>query len=299
MIRLVVCDLDNTLYDWVAFFVPAFDAMVDELAGTTKIDPHELRQSFKRVHQEQGTSEYAFAIQQLDALDELNEGLSTRQILERYRPAVEAFRRERKARLRLYDGVLTTIANLRRRGIRVVAHTDAMMFYAAARIRQLCLENELDGLVAQQDHGLPPGLEAADVRQYDDDWYRPRLSYVEELPPELMKPNPDVLSEILTQMAVSSSEAVFVGDSLTRDISMAQSAGVHDVYAAYGVSHDSALYARLVEVTHWTDEDVARETQLKQLDVRPSWTIDSFPELLHVIEKVDAGAESRASGARA
>ena len=29
-LKVLVCDLDNTLYDWVGFFVPALYAMVDE-----------------------------------------------------------------------------------------------------------------------------------------------------------------------------------------------------------------------------------------------------------------------------
>lgn len=38
MIKLLISDLDDTLYDWTGFFVPAFYAMADEIARMTGID---------------------------------------------------------------------------------------------------------------------------------------------------------------------------------------------------------------------------------------------------------------------
>jgi phosphoglycolate phosphatase-like HAD superfamily hydrolase len=287
VIRVVVTDLDNTLYDWVAYFVPSFNAMVSELRDATGIDEAELRKSFQRVHQRLGTTEYAFAIQELDVLAERHTTLSWREILDHYRSAVEAFREVRRETLRLYPGVAETIERLRSQGIKVVAHTDAMMFYAAARVRQLGLELQLDGLVAQRDHGLPSGVRPEDVRQYADEWYAPRVPYVEELERSLIKPNPGVLREILANVGASTTEALFVGDSLTRDVAMAQAAGTHDVYAAYGVTHDSDLYRQLVEITHWTASDVARETELRTVQVHPTWTIDSFDSLPEIVTELD------------
>jgi FMN phosphatase YigB (HAD superfamily) len=37
-LKLLVTDLDNTLYDWVTFFAQSFDAMVAKLIEMTGID---------------------------------------------------------------------------------------------------------------------------------------------------------------------------------------------------------------------------------------------------------------------
>ena len=38
MIKLVVTDMDNTLYSWIDYIVPSVEAMVGSVAGVTKAD---------------------------------------------------------------------------------------------------------------------------------------------------------------------------------------------------------------------------------------------------------------------
>ena len=45
----LITDLDDTLYDWIGFFIPAFYAMVDELVVITGIDKNVLL-SKKSIH---------------------------------------------------------------------------------------------------------------------------------------------------------------------------------------------------------------------------------------------------------
>jgi phosphoglycolate phosphatase-like HAD superfamily hydrolase len=70
-----------------------------------------------------------------------------------------------------------------------------------------------------------------------------------------------------------------------RDIAMANNAGVHSIWARYGTQYDPACWAYLVKITHWTNEDVAREKDLKArfADVKPDYTIDSFSELSRIL----------------
>jgi hypothetical protein len=46
-----------------------------------------------------------------------------------------------------------------------------------------------------------------------------------------------------------------------------------------------SLWKVLVRVTHWTDEDVAREKELKREyeRIEPDYTIDSFGELMDIL----------------
>ena len=62
MNRLLVCDLDNTLYDWVSYFVPSFYAMVDKVVEITGWDREQLLDEFQKVHQKHNDAEHPFAL---------------------------------------------------------------------------------------------------------------------------------------------------------------------------------------------------------------------------------------------
>ncbi len=99
---------------------------------------------------------------------------------------------------------------------------------------------------------------------------------------EERKPNPDVLEDLCSREGFGVEEAVYVGDSLTRDINMAKNASVYAVWARYGTRFDRQDWWVLVNVTHWTDEDVKREQKLKKTsqDAEPDYAIDSFSDLV-------------------
>lgn len=290
MIKIVVCDLDNTVYDWVSYYVPAFDALIAELERSAGVDERALLASFQRAHQAHGTSEYAFVLSELDVLRDA-EALAARS--GGLHPAIAAFRREARLRLRLYPGVRETLRALRAQHRTVAAYTDAMTAYADARIAQLGLTDLVDELIATADHPVPPGaldsLSYFPIAQFSQ---RSAVKHM-ELPGHLRKPNPEALLALLDRYDAHPEEAMYVGDSLTRDISMAQAGGLHDVYAAYGRSYSPDLWARLVRVTHWTNEDVQREQRLAETPITPTHTVSSFSELLGLVRTLD-GFPSRA-----
>ncbi len=292
MIKLVITDLDNTLYNWVEYFVPSFNAMLQELVRLTGIDEAALKNSFKRVYQRHRTTEYSFAIQELDVLSKENAGVPLAKVLEKYNSAIRAFQRARRKTLHLYDGVSATLQELRRQDRKIAAHTDAMMFYAEGRLKQLEIEDLFDALVAPRDHGLPPGTRLEDVRyHHTPETYKARIPLKRALEPGLLKPNPQCLRDIMSTFGVAPKETVYVGDSLHKDVRMAQLSGVHDIYAAYGRQINPEHYRELVGITHWTDEDVIREKDLQAVTVKPRFTIQRFPELLQVVRDIETAGE--------
>src|SRR5689334_11251035 len=106
MIKLVVVDLDNTLYDWVGYYVPSFEALVGELEGEHEIDREALLDAFRAVHQRRGTSEYAFVLTELDVLHDVEARAATGSDPH---PAIAAFRHKSRETLHLYDGVAETL----------------------------------------------------------------------------------------------------------------------------------------------------------------------------------------------
>jgi hypothetical protein len=55
--KLLITDLDNTLYDWVTFFTASFRSMVTELTSMLETSDN-LLEEFKSIHQRCGTSEH-------------------------------------------------------------------------------------------------------------------------------------------------------------------------------------------------------------------------------------------------
>jgi hypothetical protein len=105
------------------------------------------------------------------------------------------------------------------------------------------------------------------------------------------KPDATVLKAILADLNVPEEECIYVGDSLFKDVAMAQDAGVEDVWARYGQAQSRPEYDLLREVTHWSDADVQRERLVRGRDVNPRHTLtNSFAELLTQFEFGDSRA---------
>src|SRR5262249_48423833 len=132
------------------------------------------------------------------------------------------------------------------------------------------------------------GAQPQDVRYHrGHEPYKARIALKRALGPGLVKPNPQCLRDIMNTFGVAPEETVYVGDSLHKDVWMAQMCGVHDVYAAYGRQVDKEHYRQLVEISHRTAEEVSLERQPAGLTVKPSVAITSFAELLEVVRKIE------------
>lgn len=287
-IKLVITDLDNTIYNWVDFYVPSFLAMIHELSHLTKIDEEDIKASFKKIHERYKTTEYAFAIQELDILAEKNRGLTLCEILNKYDSAIKAFRKTRKKTLHLYTGVKETLPELRNQGKRIIALTDTLMFYAVHRIKYLGIEDLYDGIFAPADHGFPYQTNPKDFRFYNEaEKYETKIPIKVEMDPSIRKPNPKILFTIIEKFKVEPRQVVYIGDSLSRDILMAQKCGVHDVLAKYGHDYNKRYYNELLKFTYWTNKEVEEEMKLRAMGVNPTFSISSFPELLSVIQRLE------------
>jgi phosphoglycolate phosphatase len=197
-----------------------------------------------------------------------------------YDEAIHAFRRARKSALRLYPGVREALEHARDAGALLVGYTESMAFYTADRMRRTGLDELLHYLYSAPDHDLPEGLGPQELRMYPDEHYLLKRTKHRHTPRGALKPNPELLLQIVKDLDADPRRVAYVGDSLMKDVAMAQQAGVADVWARYGVAHGQEEYELLRRVTHWTKEDVEREKKLTKADVRPTYTIEAFDEIL-------------------
>lgn len=279
---VLITDLDNTLFDWVDVWYRSFKAMLDQLVLDSGIPKETLIADFKSVHEKHGTAEYAFSIEELPSLLATFPG---EDLTDKFDSAIAAFRAARASALRLYPTVSETLEQLKDKRCLVVGYTESMSFYSRYRVRKLGLDRILDYLYSPPDHELPAGFAREDIRRYPPEQYELRRTVHRHIPSGELKPNPKVLLDIIRDIGAIPSEAIYIGDSLMKDVTMARNAGVADVWAKYGIAQNREEYELLRKVTHWTSKDVEREKALKQEDIKPSCVLES--NLGEVLERFE------------
>ncbi|MDV5141012.1 HAD family hydrolase [Chimaeribacter arupi] len=279
MKKMIVTDLDNTLYDWVSFYAQSFDAMLTKLEGVLEVSRDELIQDFKKIHVKHGNSEYPFAALQLDCVKRKLPASTSEERARYLDEAFHSFNSTRKKSLTCYPGVHDTLYKLREMGVVIVGHTEAPIRNAIFRLEKLDLIKYMKHLYSPQDRYYE------ELNESSKNWIESYGDFIFKLDEEERKPNPKLLLDICAREGVDPRDALYVGDSLVKDIAMANKAGVDSVFASYGKQHEKKYWDILVSITHWSESDVVRESKLKEAYAheKPAFTIDNFSELLDII----------------
>jgi phosphoglycolate phosphatase len=285
-VSLLITDLDNTLWDWFDAWYASFSAMLHRLSELSSIPQNLLEKEIQAVHQRRGTSEYSYLLNELPSLLKKHPNEKPSEV---YDEAIHVLNRERLRHTKLYIGVKETLHELRRRKVPVVAYTESVAFWSEWRIRRTGLDGLIKVMYSSPDHDFPSGVSVQQLRTLPPSAYGLRETVHKHVPPRTLKPNAQILRSILADFSASPNEAVYVGDSLMKDVVMAQELEVHDVLAQYGISHDREGYELLRRVSHWTPEDIQREKDLSvQPTVSPTYTLaDGFSQLLSMFNFVE------------
>ena len=276
-IKLLVTDLDNTLYDWVTYFTLSVFEMLSVAADILKISEVDLSQDIKKVHQKHHNTEHPFALLETDAVALAFPDLTRKQRAERMDAAFYAFNKSRKQTLRLYPGVREALETIQEQGSYIVGHTEATVPNALFRIRNLDIENIITSLYATEPTGDGHTDEERSVEFLST---QINLKYLAK---EERKPDPRILLDICNDVGVSPSQTLYVGDSISRDVGMAKESGAWAALAEFGTKYDRHLWDQLVTITHWTTEDIerARNAQKKFGHAKPDVILrDSYAEVL-------------------
>jgi phosphoglycolate phosphatase len=286
-VKLLVTDLDNTLYDWVTFFAHAFYKMVDVAVPLLGVPKEDLLDQLREVHRRHHNSEHPFALLETAAVQQKMPALTRSERAQQLDEAFHAFNSARQQSLRPYPGVLDTLRALRSQGVRIVAHTEATVTNAQFRLSKLGLSPLIERLYAVQhtgdDHPVPERQEQLTA-----------VPHVRHLRQDERKPDPQVLLDICSDTGIPPKLTVYVGDSISRDIGMAKAAGVWAVWARYGTHFDASAWDALVRITHWTEEDVRRANEAKARfgDAEPDVVLDQFSELPMQFDFLAAGGSA-------
>lgn len=268
---LLITDLDNTLWDWFEAWHASFSALIENLVRLSGIDRAVLERQIKFVHQQRRTTEYSNLLREVPSLVH---AAAPRDPMEVFDEALHAQNSVRVSTTRLYPTVLQSLQSLKKEGIAVVAYTESGAFWTEWRIKRLGLDGLIKVLYSSPDHDVEAGVDPSDLRTgyYSPDYYGLRHTRHIQLPLGVLKPDATVIETILQSENCSPRDAAYIGDSLMKDVAMAQAAGVLDVFAQYGAVQNRPEYELLRRVTHWSREDVEHERRLSvdAAEVRPS-----------------------------
>jgi len=273
---LVITDLDNTLYDWVTSFVPAFYSMVDAACELLDVPKEQLLDEMQAVHRRYGNSEQPFALLETPIVACRFPNFDAEERRRHLDPVFHVFNKVRRNSLQLYDSVRETLQVIQQSGALTVAHTDAHVGNSLFRLSKLDLTELVARLYA------PLKQSGTELICSSANGLHALRDYVHVLPPEDRKPNPKALLDICADYSVQPTRTLYIGDSLFRDIHMANQASVHSAWARYGTNYNPELWSKLVRITHWTDDDVATEAQLRVEagDVHAEVDLNQFSDVL-------------------
>ena len=125
MIKLLITDLDDTLYSWIGFFIPAFYGMVDELSHILNEEKAVLLKEYKQIHQQKGSVEYPYATLYLPSVINAYPGDTPEELLRKLDPVFHRFNSIRKKRLKLYPHVKEILTQISQLGIKIVGYTES------------------------------------------------------------------------------------------------------------------------------------------------------------------------------
>jgi len=242
--RVLITDVDNTLLDWQDLWYQTFSAMIGKVIEISGVNPETLYAECSVIHQKYGTSEYSRLLEELPCLQQMYGD----NVLNIMAPAIDAFRDVRRRVLQLYPTVEETLKVLKANGVVIAAFTESKAFYTNYRFRKLGLDGVIDFLYSPEDHSMPDNT--LGTRYYEPDSYNFKKTIHRFTPEGEVKPNPDILLQIISELGASIEETVYVGDNILKDVFMAQQAGVTDVHALYGASQHKPEYELLRKVTH-------------------------------------------------
>ena len=283
-ISSVIMDIDNTLFDWFDMWYFAFSAMLSSIVTISGFSEKKLKDSIKSIHQKYGTSEYPLVIQEIP---DIKKKYKLRDIKIIFAESISKYKHTRDKYLRLYPSVYNTLLDLKSIGCKLICYSESHEFYSKIRIKKFGLDGVIDFLYSPPDTKLP--VDRKQIRSKNDSHYEFEKTICRNTPEGELKPNVNILKSIIKENNLIKNQIIYIGDSLMKDIYMAQGAKIIDVYAKYGSSKDSR-YELLKEVTHWTKEDVEREQKImsQDIDIKPNYTLDSrFDEIYNYFEFIN------------
>lgn len=226
----VVWDGDNTLWDWMKYAVPAYEAMCSEIAGIAGKSEEETAEAMKAFYTEKGTLEDAGLMQGLSAVGffEGVEGFDLRGAVLRVQ---RVFSKVRTDNLEVYEGIRETLEKIKALGVWQIILTDAPLIQVNGRLAHTGLYQYFSGIYAMRASAIPSLPE--DLNKW--------RAVAEQVGPQTEVPHEKPYSGLEEIVGMNRARIVYevgiVGDNGSKDMALARKYRCVGVHALYGSPH--------------------------------------------------------------
>jgi phosphoglycolate phosphatase len=296
--KLLVLDIDNTVFDWVTYYVAAFVPLLKTLEGVIRVPYRVLASESKEVFTRHGSIEYPFLVQELPSVIKFYGPDIERMLREAVDPCRKTFNGAADKYLVPYDGVVDALTRMRKDnpGMSIAALTDAPRYIAMWKMNKLGVLDLFDAIYGLGDPKIPISEEFGRIK-VDPEILHKHLKQndfgfkgdIRVLPDEYEKPGIRGLKTILMDFeldedAAHKKQVVWCGDNLNKDVGLGKKLGIRTVWAKYGAMVSPQLKEKLAEFSpeHSIHKN-AHLTDDKSHALVPDVTLNSFSELLDII----------------
>ena len=319
--KIIITDLDNTLWDWHEIYVRAYMKMFESLVQyaadkNLHLDQDLLFKQIRDVHLEHLDSEYPLSILHTQVIKDLFKTSELNELKKLCKePFLKAFEQTHHAGLEssLYGNIHETLLKIKESGIKIVAYTDAKIYAVLRRLGHYKLFDLFDMIICRKLHDHLQGPAERYYRKMMDN--AGGHNYLDEkilqIDGSFCKPRPETLGYIIEELQkkyhhlndLHPREIVYIGDSLRRDIFMVNSFNQknehhhpHDrmtaIYAEYGVveyANDTEMYEFLRKISFWDpkeeEDEIAQiksENQCPTADYTLKFNFEQILEVPHI-----------------
>jgi len=248
------------------------------------IDAHDVEQQFRSVFAKAGTVDFRNLVQSLPISANLDPDIRLRLVTHVRR----AYDLSKKKQLRSYDNMIRTLQAVEAAGVAVIVVTNAPIYHAFTRVRDVGALPYLYGLVAWSDpeeiyEGDAIDEHIALTRRNILRLARRNLNFVSTFSKADSKPSSHPFELIIERFG----KALYysLGDSLSKDLLPAAQVGMRTIWARYGTHvQDERDLSTLLTMTPWTAEEISYH--LEQA-FSPDYIIDDPSELLSILPHYD------------
>lgn len=296
--KLIVLDIDNTVFNWVEYYVSSMNALVQTVARLIAVAPEQLFHEARQIFDKEGSIEYPFLIQVLPSVIQYYGSDVDRMLREAVEPGRMAFNAAAQSTLVPYSGVQEAMQTLKRRWphIPLIALTDAPRYVAMWKLNKLHLLPFFDAVYGLPDPRIPTDTESLKVK-VDPEILMKHLQRsnfdfagrIRILPDDYEKPGTKGLKTVLMDYDMEShlKDVLWIGDNLRKDVGLGTRLGVHTGWARYGTKIDELAKQLLLQFSPLTN--VAKNVALDPLDhtaPQPDFVLEQFSDIIPAIEQL-------------
>ncbi len=293
--QLVVTDIDNTVFDWVSYYVAAFNALLDTVAGIVGSSRETLANEARDVFTAHASIEYPFVIQELRSVNQFYGNNIDAMLSQAVSRGRDAFMQTAQKVLKPYSDVQSTFAAIRNHhpNLPIVALTDAPRYVAMWKLNKLGLLEFFDAVYGLADPRVPT-CEVNRRVKVDPEILLKHLQQsnfgfkgkIRILPDEYEKPGVRGLKTVLMDYDLDESSehrknVLWVGDNLRKDVGLGNRLGVRSAWAEYGTRIDGAALAGLS--TFSPTQNIHKNVYIKVDDPqapKPNVVFSTFGDIL-------------------